>query len=386
MARKRSNSWGWGYYTYTSTGEVERSAQKALSDAKKKGLTYHPVVIQGNKIARTWWGISWCENLERYADYANRLPRGRSYVRHNAVVDLQLGKGIAHAKVQGSSLYKVEIKFDALNPKLEKELGKACSEQIQNVEELIGGRFPETLKERFLARGGLFPSPKEIHFRCSCPDWAYMCKHVAAVMYGIGARLDDEPIGFFDLRGIHTDDFVAKAVKNKVESMLDHAAHQSSRIIENVRLNELFGLDIGEFSETATEIPAGKKSGRKPSLQNESTDRKLNISENAADAPKKRGRPPKNKTCPPESKGIRETIQQADYPEKTKKNLIMLADSFPSEVFGNTQVVQVLNCSAPTATAYLKKLREELKLITPVEGQGKGKYRFVSRAEATGKH
>jgi len=374
MARRRSSSWGWGY-SYTSTGQVEASAQKAVVDAKKKGLTYHPVVIQGNKIAKTWWGKSWCENLERYADYANRLPRGRSYVRHNAVVDLQLEKGVAHAKVQGSSLYRVEIHFDPLDPKTEKELGKACSEQIQNVEELIGGKFPETLKERFLARGGLFPTPREIHFKCSCPDWAYMCKHVAAVMYGIGARLDDEPLGFFDLRGISTDDFVAKAVKNKVESMLDNAARKSSRIIEDVRLEELFGLEIGDSAETKPERPAGKRPGQ----QLAGSERKTNDSPAKTESPKRRGRPPAKKTQPERTAKIRKVIENADYPEKTKRNLLLIADSFSSEVFGNAQVMGVLNCSAPTATAYLKKLREELELIMPVEGQGKGKYRFIER-------
>ena len=374
MARRRSSSWGWGY-SYTSAGEVEASARKAVADAKKKGLTYHPVVIQGNKIAKTWWGKSWCENLERYADYANRLPRGRSYVRHNAVVDLQIEKGVAHAKVQGSSLYRVEIHFDPLNPKTEKELGKACSEQIQNVEELIGGKFPETLKGRFLARGGLFPTPREIHFNCSCPDWAYMCKHVAAVMYGIGARLDDEPLGFFDLRGISTDDFVAKAVKNKVESMLDNAARKSSRIIEDVRLEELFGLEIGGTSEAKPEKPAGKRPGR----QAAGSERKTNDSMKKTETPKKRGRPAAKAVKAESTAKIQEMIAHADYPEKTKRNLMRIADSFSSEVFGNAQVMRVLDCSAPTATAYLKKLREELELIVPVEGQGKGKYRFIEQ-------
>ena len=161
MARRR-NSWGWGgYFKHTTTWEIEQSAQKAMKEAKKKGQEYHPVQITGTKIAKTWWGSSWCSNLERYADYVNRLPRGRTYVRHGAVVDLQLGKGEAHAKVQGSSLYKVDIQIDPLDPTKEKELGKACSDQIQNVEELLSGKFPATLKERFFAKGALFPSPKD---------------------------------------------------------------------------------------------------------------------------------------------------------------------------------------------------------------------------------
>ena len=375
------SGWGWGYFKRTTTAEIERSARKALDAARKKGQVYHPVTIIGNKIARTWWGMSWCENLERYADYANRLPRGRSYVRHGAVVDLVLGKGTAHAKVQGSSLYQIDVRFDPLSADVEKELGEACAQQIQNVEELVSGKFPENLKERFLARGGLFPSPREIHFTCSCPDWASMCKHVAAVMYGIGARLDSEPLGFFDLRGIRTEDFVARAVENKVESMLSHAARQSSRIIGDDQLEALFGMGIGEATEapgrrkTETKTPTAeqpesaepKRRGRPP---------KAAVQAEEPTEPKRRGRPPKNAGIPTRADKAQSLIRQSNYPEKTKENLILLAGSLQGEVFGNTRVCEILKCSAPTATAYLRKLHEELGLIVPAAGQGKGKYRF----------
>ena len=391
---------GWGYFKQASTAEIERSARKALDAARKKGQVYHPVTIIGNKIARTWWGMSWCENLERYADYANRLPRGRRYVRHGAVVDLALGKGAVHAKVQGSSLYQIDIRFDPLRPEVEKELGEVCAQQIQNVEELVSGKFPENLKERFLARGGLFPSPREIHFKCSCPDWAGMCKHVAAVMYGIGARLDSEPLGFFDLRGIRTEDFVARAVENKVESMLSHAARQSSRIIGDDQLEALFGMGLGNAMEAPghrktevktpfveqSETAASKRRGRPPKTavqaeQPTETKRRGRPPKAAVQAeqpaePKRRGRPPKNAGIPAGADRAQSLIRQSNYPEKMKENLIQLADSLQGEVFGNSRVCEILKCSAPTATAYLRKLHEELGLIVPAAGQGKGKYRF----------
>jgi len=382
MARRRSSygsyGWGWGYFKHTTTAEIESSSRKALADAKKKGLTYHPVTIRGNKIATTWWGKSWCENLERYADYENRLPRGRTYVRHNAVVDLEIEKGVVQAKVQGSSLYKVEVRFTPLDPKLEKELGKVCSEQIQHVEELVSGKFPETLKERFLARGGLFPTPREIHFKCSCPDWASMCKHVAAVMYGIGARLDEEPLKFFDLRGIRTDDFVAKAVENKVESMLSHAAGHSDRIIGDDQLEALFGMEIGGPMHPAPESPVRRR-GRPPKTSNPASQPAKTMTRSTGEQipARRRGRPPKRPPTGDRRENIRMAIQRAGYPERTKRNLTLLADSLQEgEVFGNARVTQILDCSAPTATACLKKLYEELNLIVPVEGQGKGKYRF----------
>ena len=241
MARRRRSPWGWGYQP-TSAGEIAYSANKTLENAKKKGLEYHPVVISGTRIVKTWWGISWCENLERYADYSNRLPRGRTYVRSGAVVDLTLDKGAAHAKVRGTSLYTVDIRFDPLSAKKEKELGKLCSDNIQNIEELLSGHFPEMLKEQITARGALFPAPQEIHFKCSCPDWASMCKHVAAAMYGIGLRLDEDPMGFFVLRGLDPNKFIARAVESRVSLMLKNAKKKSTRIIDDQDVDALFGV------------------------------------------------------------------------------------------------------------------------------------------------
>jgi uncharacterized Zn finger protein len=60
-------------------------------------------------VARTFWGEAWCENLERYSDFANRLPRGRTYVRNGSVVDLRIAPGAVTALVSGSDLYEVEM-------------------------------------------------------------------------------------------------------------------------------------------------------------------------------------------------------------------------------------------------------------------------------------
>ena len=348
MARRRS-SWGWGY-SYTTADEVHSSSSRTLADARKKGLDYHPVVIDGKQIARTWWGKSWCANLERYADYANRLPRGRSYVRNNAVVDLVLEENRARAKVQGSSLYYVDIRFDPLKPKKEKELGKACSEQIQNIEQLLSGSFPESLKDLLFSRDALFPSPGEIHFHCSCPDWAYMCKHVAAVMYGIGARLDDEPIRFFDLRGIQTDDFIAKAVENRVESMLNHAACKSSRIIDNDELQSLFGLDISapvmKPADDSSAVPAAPEPELRPAAVS------------AADRRK-----------------VRSVIQDSGYADKTKRIMLELYERYQSDVFEAREIARFLKASYVTGCNYIKRF-DELHLIEHVP-QETEIYRFL---------
>src|SRR5262252_5082865 len=83
---------------------VEERRRKAEREAKKLGNT-SPVAIDSSQIARTFWGKSWCQNLERYSDYANRLPRGRTYVRSGCVVDLKISAGTVRAKVSGSRLY-----------------------------------------------------------------------------------------------------------------------------------------------------------------------------------------------------------------------------------------------------------------------------------------
>ena len=203
-----------------------------------------PVVIQGRSIAKSWWGQAWCDNLERYADFESRLERGKRYVRTGAVVDLKIQKGKVLARVQGrrKSPYKVEIRISPLTEARCQRAIEKCSRKIENLEQLVNGNFPEELKETFLGEQGLFPEPKEISFNCSCPDWALLCKHVAAVLYGIGARVDENPLLFFELRGIDVSRFVDVTLANRVESMLANANTTSERIIAGGNWEDLFGV------------------------------------------------------------------------------------------------------------------------------------------------
>lgn len=233
-------------FAQPSAQELRARAFASTEKARKKGRLYEPVIPEKKRgeICTTWWGKAWCENLERYADYASRLDRGRRYVRTGTVIDLQIDSGKVEARVQGSrrTPYRVEIRISPLKKEKCDEIMSRCSARIQNLEELAAGKFPEELKDVFLAKDGLFPSPKEISFGCSCPDWAVMCKHVAAAMYGIGIRLDENPFYFFKLRSIDVDSLITKTVEDKVESMLSHADCTSSRIIDDSRTGELFGL------------------------------------------------------------------------------------------------------------------------------------------------
>ena len=239
-----SRYWEEGFYSQPTTSELKRKSEASRVSAEKKGKRLEPVVIQGRKIAKSWWGRAWCDNLERYADYESRLSRGKRYVKTGAVIDLSITKGRIQAKVQGSrkTPYKVEIRISPLSEERCQEILQKCGKRVETLEKLLSGDFPEELKELFTQRGGLFPSSREISFSCSCPDWALMCKHVAAVLYGIGARLDANPSLFFELRGIEMGRFIDVAIANRVERMLKNAGRTSGRTIDEGDIRGLFGI------------------------------------------------------------------------------------------------------------------------------------------------
>lgn len=231
-------------YNQMSVEELRRKATNSAAGAKKKGMKYEPIFTSGRQICKSWWGQAWCENLDSYADYGSRLDRGKRYVRSGAVVDLQIKGGRIEARVQGSRKipYKVEIRISPLSEERCTPIIEACSKKVENMEALISGTFPDELKELFLGQNGLFPTPREISFQCSCPDWAIMCKHVASAMYGIGVRVDENPFWFFQLRGIDVDRFIDVSLSNKVESMLENAEKPSKRMLNEDEAHRLFGV------------------------------------------------------------------------------------------------------------------------------------------------
>ena len=254
----------WDYYPrYVSVAEKKAKAARKLKQLKKKNHNIKPVVIEGSAIARTWWGKSWNRNLERYADYSNRIGRGRSYVRHGAVLDLQIDAGKVESLVQGTRAkpYSVSIKIKSINKKSWQEIKASCGGRLDSLQELLTGKFPKALGEIFMAQGkGLFPSPKEIEFSCSCPDWAYMCKHVAATLYGIGARLDEEPGLFFKLRKVRMNDLVTGVVEDKTRKLLEKAKKKTKRVIAESELADMFGIDM----EAPVKKPLTKKKSKSP--------------------------------------------------------------------------------------------------------------------------
>ncbi|MGC2464677.1 MAG: SWIM zinc finger family protein [Candidatus Acidiferrum sp.] len=205
--------------------------------------------MEGRTIARTFWGKAWCDNLERYSDFLNRLPRGRSYLRNGLVIDLDLGGGGVKALVCGSSIYQVAVKIAPVTKARWKSICQDCAGGIDSLVELLQGRFSKGVMERVcLQKTGLFPSPGEIEFSCSCPDWADMCKHVAAVLYGIGARLDKQPELLFKLNQVDPNELIAKA---GMDFPLTRKRPNAERILSRDDLSELFGLDLVRHAATS---------------------------------------------------------------------------------------------------------------------------------------
>ncbi|HXI55457.1 MAG TPA: SWIM zinc finger family protein [Polyangia bacterium] len=235
---------GFEFPEYVSVGERRaraRAAAEKIARKQKRSLAPLPP-IDGTKIVRTFWGKAWCDNLESYRDYENRLPRGRSYVRHGAVVDLQILVGKVAALVSGTSIYEVEVKIQSLPPKSWNKLASECTRQIDSLVDLLRGRLPTQVMELVTRKqGGLFPSPKEISFECSCPDWAGMCKHVAAVLYGVGVRLEEKPEMLFELRGVDHNELVGSAA-DPVPRLADGA--KSRKVVKGADLSALFGIEL----------------------------------------------------------------------------------------------------------------------------------------------
>jgi hypothetical protein len=249
---------------YVPAAARRRQAERMLRKLGAKGQELSPVAIAGRTIARTFWGKAWCSNLERYSDYANRLPRGRSYVRNGAVLDLRITSGEVKALVSGTDVYQVGLKVSAVPQRRWSAICKDCAGAIDSLVELLQGRFSNGVMERICRLGtGLFPAPDEIRLSCSCPDWASMCKHVAAVLYGIGARLDEQPGLLFTLREVHEQDLISKAGNG---GRLAKSGPAADRVLGGKGLSELFGLEmaVADGAEERRPLPRARAKAGSP--------------------------------------------------------------------------------------------------------------------------
>ncbi|MFZ0506984.1 MAG: hypothetical protein WBE80_00855 [Methylocella sp.] len=245
-------SFGYGAWApYVPVADRRRKAAREIARLRKAGKPVAPVVVEGRAIATTFWGKAWCDNLEAYGDYANRLPRGRTYVRNGSVIDLWIGPREVTAKVSGSEIYSVRITFEALPAGTWKSICADCAGRVASLVELLQGRLSKAVMDRVCRRDGLFPKPAGIRFSCSCPDSASLCKHVAAALYGTGARLDAEPELLFRLREVEAGEIFAN-----LDAALPARGSATGPRLETGDLSEIFGIAMA----APASAPRGKAS------------------------------------------------------------------------------------------------------------------------------
>jgi len=293
-----SNGYGFGWKPYVSVAERRRRAARELASLRKKGMVVQPVEVDGRKIAKTFWGEAWCDHLESFSDYANRLPRGRTYVRNGSVCHLCVTQGKVDARVAGSELYTVKVQIKELLPAKWRVIKQRSAGKIGSLLELLQGKLSdEVMRIVTDHKEGLFPLPQEISFRCDCPDSASMCKHIAAVMYGVGARLDTSPDLLFTLRGVDHEELLAVDTAAAVSAAT--TSGKSKKLVTS-DLSDVFGIDLESANQKdpATEAspakrprqttrkPAAKKVTKKRSAKRITSSTRKSLS--AANAPAKR--------------------------------------------------------------------------------------------------
>ncbi len=284
-------SWYYGWKPYVPVAKRRGDAQKKMDALRKKGVDIQPVVIEGRRITQSFWGDAWCEHLESFSDFANRLPRGRSYVRNGSVCHLAIAKGEIEAKVSGSELYTVRIAVKTLPAKKWSDVKRRCTGKIGSLIELLRGDLSEQVMEVVADRkDGLFPLPGEISLKCSCPDWADMCKHVAAVLYGVGARLDTRPELLFKLRGVDHEELIAADAEAAVEAATRSGT--SKRLASN-DLAGVFGIELADAppQPTRTRVAAAVKAAVRKSAAE-----RVGKRAKAATTPKRQTAPAPKKT------------------------------------------------------------------------------------------
>jgi uncharacterized Zn finger protein len=321
--------------------ERKAKAMREVDKLRKKGKCIQPVEIEGRTIAASFWGKGWCDHLESLSDYENRLPRGRTYVRNGSVCHLEIKSGNIEALVSGTKLYKVNINIKPLNKKTWQSIKKKCSGQIGTMLELLQGKISKQVMTIVSDReNGLFPLPGEMKLDCSCPDWAVMCKHVAAVLYGVGARLDTQPDLLFILRGVDASELISSDI------ILPESGHAPGEAIAEDQLGDIFGIDIDMGADTG-EKAAPKKSKKK---QRQPV--------RAASSGRKK-KPAAKKTKKKATAKVTEAEKVAAKKKTTKKK--RKATPVETKNKAGTTITFALNSSQPTGKS-VARLRKKLGL------------------------
>lgn len=250
---------------YLREDERRARAGRAARKLSRGGRELHPVVVEGRTAAKSAWGKGWCTTLASYGDYSNRLPRGMSYLRSGAVIDLQIERGRVEALVSGTSVYKVRIDIRPLTRPRWRAIKEKCAGRITSLVALLRGELSAPIMAMMARReGGLFPAPAEIDMACSCPDSAIMCKHVAAVLFGIGTRLDEDPELLFHLRGVDHRELITEAPVTVVKR--GRRGSNPAGKMASAELEAVFGIELAGPSTTGFASDETRSTG-KPTKQ-----------------------------------------------------------------------------------------------------------------------
>jgi uncharacterized Zn finger protein len=266
--------YGYDWKPYVSVSQKKANGRKyAAKVAKKQKRACQPIQIEGRTIAKSFWGKAWNDHVESLSDYANRLPRGRTYVRNGSVVDLVITPGKVEAIVAGSDPYEISISIKKLNKKTWESIKKDCSKSIDSLLDLLGGRLSDGVMQRLTdKKSGCFPSARQIKMECDCPDWSVCCKHLAAVMYGVGSRLDSEPELLFLLRGVNQEELISQAVSKE---NLAQELEVESGDLAGEDLGAMFGIELD--SNPKLRLPAGKTSTAKRKKSSKSSTKRKSV-------------------------------------------------------------------------------------------------------------
>ncbi len=292
---------------YVSVAERRAKADKSMQKLGKKGLKVEPIKTEGRKIARTFWGKAWCDHLEKFSDYENRLPRGRTYVRNGSVCHLAISKSSIEAIVSGSELYNINIDITPLSAKKWKKVREQCAGQIGSMLELLQGRFSDNVMKIITdPKDGLFPQPSEIKLDCDCPDWADMCKHIAAVLYGVGARLDHQPELLFLLRNVDQETLITAEL-----DITSATAGKGKRRLATTDLSNLFDIEMDEpVKPHRKKQVAKKKTVMKPKTAKNKKVKKKAIKKSVKKSVKKKNTVKKKRAFTPTAAAVRRLRKQ----------------------------------------------------------------------------
>jgi len=250
------------WYQSEEAAQVRESVEREIVRRRERGELFEPLVApkSSKKLVQTFWGRAWCRHLESYSDYEHRLPRGRSYLRQGNVYNLAIEAGLVTAVVAGAMIYEVQVRVAPLEAHDWEGLKETCAGRVASLLDLLEGRLDEGLMQAMCGSdAGLFPEPAGIRMSCNCPDWADMCKHIAAVLYGIGVKFDADPALFFRLRGVDPTELLASSAGEVLS-----AVPQIEPELDGVDLGALFGIDL------ATEGREGHAEGTGPSKLSDS--------------------------------------------------------------------------------------------------------------------